>query len=140
MRPWTESVYGIRPEQVIGSSIKTQFELRDGKPVLMRLPQLNFNDDKQGKPVAINLHIGRRPIAAFGNSDGDFEMLQWTTAGSGARLGMLVHHDDAGREFAYDRASHFGKLDQALDEAPRRGWIVVSMKDDWNTVFSEPAK
>ena len=139
MRPWTESVYGIRPEQVIGSSIKTQFDLRDGKPVLMRLPQLNFNDDKQGKPVAINLHIGRRPIAAFGNSDGDFEMLQWTTAGSGARLGMLVHHDDAGREFAYDRDSSVGRLARGLDQYQAMGWTLISMKNDWKVVFA-PSK
>ncbi len=139
MRPWTESVYGIPPEQVIGSSIKTQFELRDGKPVLMRLPQLNFNDDKAGKPVAINLHIGRRPIAAFGNSDGDFEMLQWTTAGSGARQGMLVHHDDAGREFAYDRDSSVGRLARGLDQYQAMGWTLISMKNDWKVVFA-PAK
>ena len=139
MRPWTESVYGIRPEQVIGSSIKTQFDLRDGKPVLMRLPQLNFNDDKQGKPVAIHLHIGRRPIAAFGNSDGDFEMLQWTTAGSGARLGMLVHHDDAAREFAYDRDSSVGRLARGLDQYQAMGWTLISMKNDWKVVFA-PAK
>ena len=139
MRPWTESVYGIPPEQVIGSSIKTKFELRDGKPVLMRLPQLNFNDDKAGKLVAIHLHIGRRPIAAFGNSDGDFEMLQWTTAGSGARLGMLVHHDDAAREFAYDRDSSVGRLARGLDQYQAMGWTLISMKNDWKVVFA-PSK
>jgi hypothetical protein len=101
MRPWTEKVYGIPPEQVVGSSAKTKFELRDGKPVLLRLPELNFIDDKEGKPVGINQHIGRRPIAAFGNSDGDLQMLQWTTAGSGARFALLVHHTDAAREWAY---------------------------------------
>jgi phosphoserine phosphatase len=135
MRPWVEKVYGIPPEQVIGSSIKTKFELRDGKPVLVRLPEINFIDDKEGKPVGIQQHIGRRPIAAFGNSDGDLQMLQWTTAGSGSRLGLLVHHTDAGREWAYDRNSHIGKLDKALDEAQARSWAVVDMKKDWKTVF-----
>jgi hypothetical protein len=135
MRPWTEKVYGIPPEQVIGSSIKTKFEFRDGKPVLMRLPELNFIDDKAGKPVGINQHIGRRPIAAFGNSDGDLQMLQWTTAGSGARFGLIVHHTDAEREWAYDRTSHVGRLDKALDEAGVQGWTVVNMKRDWKTVF-----
>ena len=135
MRPWTEKVYGIPPEQVVGSSIKTKFELRDGKPVLARLPELNFIDDKAGKPVGIQQHIGRRPIAAFGNSDGDFQMLEWTTSGKGARFGMIVHHDDAAREWAYDRESHIGRLDRGLDEAPKRGWTVVGMKDDWRVVF-----
>jgi phosphoserine phosphatase len=135
MRPWTEKVYGIPPEQVIGSSIRTKFEVRDGKPVLVRLPEINFIDDKAGKPVGIQQHIGRRPIAAFGNSDGDFEMLEWTTAGPGPRLGVYVHHDDAGREWAYDRTSPIGKLDRGLDEAPKRGWVVISMKNDWKVVF-----
>jgi hypothetical protein len=120
MRPWTEKVYGIPPEQVIGSSIKTRFELRDGKPVLVRLPEINFIDDKAGKPVGIQMHIGRRPIAAFGNSDGDLQMLQWTTAGSGARFGLIVHHTDAEREYAYDRQSSVGRLDKALDEAKKK--------------------
>jgi phosphoserine phosphatase len=137
MRPWTEKVYGIPPEQVVGSSIKTKFEMRDGKPVLVRLPELNFIDDKEGKPVGIQQHIGRRPIAAFGNSDGDLQMLQWTTAGSGARFVLLVHHTDAEREWAYDRQSHIGRLDKAWDEAKAKGWTVVSMKDDWKAVFSE---
>jgi hypothetical protein len=119
MRPWTEKVYGIPPEQVVGSSIKTKFELRDGKPVLMRLPEINFIDDKAGKPVGINQHIGRRPLMAFGNSDGDFQMLEWTTAGEVPRFGLLVHHTDARREWAYDRESHIGKLARGLDEAPR---------------------
>jgi len=136
MRPWTEQVYGIPPEQVVGSSIKTKFELRDGKPALMRLPELNFNDDKEGKPIGINQHIGRRPIAAFGNSDGDFQMLEWVTAGTGPRFGFILHHDDAVREFAYDRASAVGKLDRGLDEAPKRSWTVVSMKNDWKRVFA----
>ena len=135
MRPWTERVYGIPPEQVVGSSIKTKYEVRDGEPVLMRLPEVNFIDDKAGKPVGINQHIGRRPIAAFGNSDGDFQMLEWTTTGSGARFGLIVHHDDAKRAYAYDRKSSIGKLDRALDEAPKRGWVVVSMKRDWKVVF-----
>jgi phosphoserine phosphatase len=136
VRPWVERVYGIPPEQVVGSSIKTKFELRDGKPVLMRLAEVHFIDDKAGKPVGIHQQIGRRPIAAFGNSDGDFEMLEWVTAGTGARFGLLVHHDDAVREFAYDRASAAGKLDRGLDEAPKRGWTVVSMKNDWKRVFT----
>ena len=140
MRPWVERVYGVPPEQVIGSSIKTQFELRDGKPVLMRLPEVNFIDDKTGKPVGINAYIGRRPIAAFGNSDGDLEMLQWTTAGRGARLALIVHHTDAEREWAYDRTSSIGRLDKALDEAQARGWTVVSMKDDWKRIFPFEAK
>ncbi|MFN0052519.1 MAG: HAD family hydrolase [Planctomycetales bacterium] len=136
MRPWTEAVYGIPPEQVIGSSIKTKFELHDGKPVLTRLPEINFIDDKAGKPVGINQHIGRRPIAAFGNSDGDFEMLEWTTSGKGPRFGLIVHHTDADRESAYDRDSHVGRLARALDEAPQHGWVVVDMKQDWKQVFS----
>jgi phosphoserine phosphatase len=135
MRPWVERVYGIPPEQVIGSSIKTRFELRDGEPVLVRLPEINFIDDKEGKPVAIHQHIGRRPIAAFGNSDGDLQMLQWTTAGEGRRLGVIIRHTDAEREWAYDRESHIGRLDQALDEATGRGWVVVDMKDDWGRVY-----
>ena len=135
MRPWTESVYGIPPEQVVGSSIKTVFEVRDGEPVLVRLPEMNFLDDKEAKPVGINSHIGRRPIAAFGNSDGDFQMLEWTTAGSGARLGVFVHHTDGEREWAYDRESHIGRLDRGLNEADARGWIVVNMRDDWRRIF-----
>jgi len=135
MRPWAEAVYGIPPEQVVGSSIKTKFELRDGKPVLVRLPEINFIDDKAGKPVGIHQHIGRRPIAAFGNSDGDLQMLQYTAAGSGARFCLLVHHTDAVREWAYDRESPIGTLDKAWDEAVAGGWTVVSMKDDWKTIF-----
>jgi phosphoserine phosphatase len=137
MRPWTERIYGIPPEQVVGSSIKTRFERRDGQPRLFRLPEINFIDDKTGKPIGINQHIGRRPIAAFGNSDGDLEMLQWTTmSGSGARLGAIVHHTDAEREYAYDRKSHFGKLDLALDAAAVNRWTVVDMKKDWKRVFA----
>jgi hypothetical protein len=135
MRPWAERVYGIPPEQVVGSSIKTAFQLRDGEPVLVRLPEMNFIDDKAGKPVGIDQHIGRRPIAAFGNSDGDLQMLQWTTAGSGMRFGLLVHHTDADREWAYDRDSSVGRLDKALDEARTKGWTVVDMQRDWKVVF-----
>ncbi|MBS0205485.1 MAG: haloacid dehalogenase-like hydrolase [Planctomycetes bacterium] len=135
MRPWAEAAYGIPPEQVIGSSVKTKFELRDGQPVIVRLPELNFIDDKEGKPVAINLHIGRRPIAAFGNSDGDLQMLQYTGAGDRARFCLYVHHDDAAREYAYDRTDHLAKLDKGLDAAAAKGWTVVSMKNDWKTVF-----
>lgn len=136
MRPWAEGTYGIPPEQVIGSSIVTKFEMRDGKPVLVRLPQLNFLDDKAGKPVAINQHIGRRPIAAFGNSDGDLQMLQWTAAGDRLRFCLLLHHTDAGREWAYDRDSTVGRLDKAFDEARAHNWTVVDMKKDWKRVFS----
>jgi phosphoglycolate phosphatase-like HAD superfamily hydrolase len=137
MRPWTEKVYGIPPEEVVGSSIKTKYEMRDGKPVLMRLPEMNFIDDKTGKPVGINSHIGRRPITAFGNSDGDQQMLEWTQAGSGARLMMLVHHDDAGREFAYGAESKIGTFSDALmAEAQKSGWTIISMKDDWKRIFS----
>jgi phosphoserine phosphatase len=135
MRPWVEEVYGIPPEQVIGSSIKTKFELRDGTPVLVRLPEIHFIDDKDGKPVGINQHIGRRPIAAFGNSDGDLQMLQWTTAGSGARFGLLVHHTDSEREWAYDRNSSIGRLNKALDEAQVEGWVVMDMKRDWKVIY-----
>jgi phosphoglycolate phosphatase-like HAD superfamily hydrolase len=139
MRPWADGAYGIPPEQVVGSSIKTGFELRGGGPVLIKLPEVEFVDDKAGKPVGIHRFIGRRPIAAFGNSDGDLEMLQWTTIGApGRRFGLIVHHDDAEREYAYDRDSHVGRLDKALDAAPAAGWTVVSMKNDWRVVFPEP--
>ncbi len=138
MRTFSERVYGIPPEQVIGSSIKTKFEMRDGKPVIVRLPEVDFIDDKAGKPVGIQKFIGRRPIAAFGNSDGDLQMLQWTTAGDGPRFGLIVHHTDAEREWAYDRKSHIGTLDKALDEAKARGWTLVSMKDDWKTIYPPP--
>jgi hypothetical protein len=135
MRPWAERVYGIPPEQVIGSSIKTKFQITDGSPVLFRLPEVNFIDDKAGKPIGINEAIGRRPIAAFGNSDGDLQMLQWTTLSGGVRLGVIVHHTDAEREYAYDRQSHFGRLDVALDAAAVNKWTVVDMKTDWKVVF-----
>lgn len=135
MRPWTEAVYGIPPEQVVGSSIKTKFEMRDGTPIIVRLPEMNFIDDKAGKPIGINQHIGRRPIAAFGNSDGDLQMLQWTAAGAGRRFCLIVHHTDDEREWAYDKDSHVGRLDQALAEAREQGWTVVDMKRDWRTIF-----
>ena len=135
MRPWTEGRYGVPPEQVIGSSVKTKYELRDNQPTIVRLPEVEFIDDKQGKPVGINRFIGRRPILAFGNSDGDYEMLRWTTAGPGPRLGLLLHHTDARREWAYDRHSHVGRLDRALTEAPQWRWVVVDMKADWAVVF-----
>lgn len=140
MRVFAEEVYGVPPEQVIGSTIATKYELRDGKPVIVREPKLDFIDDKAGKPLAINKFIGRRPIAAFGNSDGDFEMLEWTTAGAGPRLAAIVHHDDAAREFAYDRDSHIGKLRRGLDEGPGRGWSIVSMKNDWKAVYPDPKR
>jgi hypothetical protein len=137
MRPWTEKVYGIPPEQVVGSSIKTKYEMHDGKPVLVRLPKIDFIDDKAGKPVGINSHIGRRPIAAFGNSDGDQQMLEWTQAGNGARLMMLVHHDDAEREYAYGPKSKIGTFSDALmAEAKKSGWTVISMKNDWKRIFA----
>ena len=136
MRPWAEKVYGIPPEQVVGSSIKTKFEMRDGKPVLVRLPEMNFIDDGPGKPAGINSHIGHRPIAAFGNSDGDLEMLQWTAAGNGKRFCLYVHHTDAEREWAYDRQTPIGKLDKGLDEATAKGWTVVDMKNDWKRIFA----
>ncbi|MEM6798051.1 MAG: HAD family hydrolase [Planctomycetota bacterium] len=136
LRVFAEDAYGIPPEQVIGSTIKTRFEFRKGKPVLARLAEIDFVDDKAGKPVAINRHIGRRPIAAFGNSDGDLQMLQWTAAGAGRRLCVLVHHTDAQREWAYDRESAVGKLDKAIDEAAANGWTFADMKQDWAAVFS----
>jgi phosphoglycolate phosphatase-like HAD superfamily hydrolase len=136
MRPWTEKVYGIPPEQVVGSSIKTKYEMRDGKPFLIRLPELNFVDDKAGKPIGINSHIGRRPIAAFGNSDGDQQMMEWTQSDTGARLMVLVFHDDAEREWAYGAESKIGTFSNALmAEAKKNGWVVISMKKDWKVIF-----
>ena len=134
MRPWVERVYGIPPEQVVGSRAKVKYELRDGTPVLMRLAEVDLVDDKAGKPVGIHQVIGRRPIAAFGNSDGDFEMLEWTTSRPGPHFGLIVHHTDAEREWAYDRSSHIGQLARGLDEAPKRGWIVADMKQDWKVI------
>jgi len=136
MRAFAEDVYGIPPERVIGSSIRTKYEVRDGKPVIVRLPEIEFVDDKAGKPVGIHKFIGKRPIMAVGNSDGDFQMLEWTTSAPGPRLAMIVHHDDAVREFAYDRGSHIGKLERGLDEAGTRGWSLISVKNDWKTVYT----
>ena len=137
MRPMTEKAYGIPPEQVVGSSVVTEFQKRDGKQALVRMPKIAFIDDKAGKPVGIYEHIGRRPILAFGNSDGDMQMLEYTTAGKGRRLGLLVHHTDAEREYAYDRESHVGKLDKALDQADANGWIIVDMKTNWKQIFPD---
>lgn len=135
MRPWTQQAYGIPPQQVVGSSIRTKFEIREGVPSIWRLPDINFIDDGPGKPVGINQYIGRRPVCAFGNSDGDYQMLQWTTMNKGARLGMIVHHDDAEREYAYDRNSSVGRLVKGLDDAGKYGWVLISMKNDWKTIF-----
>jgi len=135
MRVFADRVYGIPPEQIVGSSGKLAFELRDGRPVLMKLPTFNFNDDKTGKPVGVQMHIGRRPIAAFGNSDGDLQMLEWARGGGGVRFALIVHHTDAEREWAYDRTSSIGRLDKALDVAQAEGWTVVDMKNDWKTIF-----
>jgi hypothetical protein len=138
MRPWTEWIYGIPPEQVVGSSGAVKLEIGpDGKPMLAKLAKVEFVDDGPGKPVGINRFIGRRPIFAFGNSDGDLQMLQWTAAGDGARFMGIVHHTDAAREYAYDRKSPIGKLDKALDEGAAKGWTVVDMKRDWRVVFPE---
>jgi phosphoserine phosphatase len=139
MRVFAEQAYGVPPQQMVGSSLELKYELRNGQPVLVQQPKVAVIDDKAGKPVGIHKAIGKRPIAAFGNSDGDFQMLEWTTSAPGARLGVLVHHDDAGREYAYDRKSPFGRLDRGLDEAGPRGWTVVSMKDDWKQVYA-PAR
>ena len=135
MRPWTERIYGIPPEQVVGSSGVVKYELKDGKPVLMKEAKVEFVDDGPGKPVAINRFIGRQPVFAFGNSDGDQQMLEYTAGGAGARFMGLVHHTDAVREYAYDRQSPIGRLDNAWDEAVRRKWIVVDMRADWNTIY-----
>lgn len=140
MRPWAEKAYGIPPEQIIGSAGKQKYELRDSggqtKPVLVKLPELDHYDDKEGKPIAIQRIIGRRPLAAFGNSDGDLQMLEWTSAGDGQRLCVYVHHTDDKREWSYDRTSHIGKLDKGLDVARAKGWTVVNMKDEWKKVFA----
>ena len=139
MRPWTEQIYGIPPEQVVGSSIKTEFKTADGRAELIRLPAINFIDDGAGKPVGINEHIGQRPIAAFGNSDGDLQMLQWATMSGNRGLGLIVHHTDGAREYAYDRQSHFGRLDKAFEAAKQYNWTLVSMKDDWKEIFPSSA-
>jgi hypothetical protein len=136
LRVWAQGVYGIPPEQVIGSQGKVAFELRDGRPVLVKLPQIDLLDDRAGKPVGIHRQIGRRPIAAFGNSDGDLEMLQWATSGPGRRFGLIVHHTDGEREWAYDRDFPISALDKALDEAQARGWTVVDMKRDWKRIYA----
>ncbi len=135
VRNFSESKYGIPPAQVVGSSIKTKYEVVDGVPTLIRLPEMNFINDKDGKPVGINQYIGQRPIFASGNSDGDYQMLEWTTAGEGPRFGLILHHTDAEREYAYDRDSSVGRLNKALDDAPSKGWVVIDMKKDWKTVF-----
>jgi len=135
MRPMTEKAYGIPPEQVVGSSVVSKFKIVDGKPKIVRMPKIDFIDDKAGKPVGIYQHIGRRPILAFGNADADMQMIQYTKAGAGPRLGLYVHHTDAEREYAYDRESHVGKLDKVLDMADANGWIIVDMKKDWKRVF-----
>jgi phosphoglycolate phosphatase-like HAD superfamily hydrolase len=135
MRPWAERVYGVAPEQVVGSRAKVKYERRERRPVLLRLAEVDLVNDGAGKPVGIHQAIGRRPIAAFGNSDGDFEMLEWTTSGRGARFGLIVHHTDAKREWAYDRGSHIGSLIRGLDEAPTRGWAVVDMQRDWKVIY-----
>jgi phosphoserine phosphatase len=137
IRPWAERVYGIPPEQVIGSRAKVRYEVRNGTPVLSRLAEVDLVDDKAGKPVGIHQVIGRRPIAAFGNSDGDFEMLEWATSAPGPRLGVIVHHTDGEREWAYDRASHVGQLVRGLDEAGKRGWVVVDMKREWRRIYPD---
>jgi phosphoglycolate phosphatase-like HAD superfamily hydrolase len=137
MRPISEEAYGIPPEQVVGSSIVAEFQLKDGKPALVRMPKIDFINDKAGKPVGIYQHIGRRPILAFGNADADMQMIEYTMAGEGRRLGLFLHHTDADREYAYDRKSHVGTLDKALDQAGASGWIVVDMKNDWKAVFPE---
>jgi hypothetical protein len=140
LRVFAEERYGIPPEQVIGSSIRTKYEVRNGQPAIVRLPEIDFIDDKAGKPVGIHKFIGRRPIAAFGNSDGDLEMLEWVTSAPGARLGVIVRHDDAAREFAYDRESHVGRLARGLDQGPARGWTIVSMQNDWKRVYPGEVK
>jgi hydroxymethylpyrimidine pyrophosphatase-like HAD family hydrolase len=138
MRVFSEEVYGVPPEQVVGSSGKLKYEMRDSGPVLLKQPEIEFIDDGPGKPVGIQKFIGRRPLMAFGNSDGDLQMLQWTTSSAAPRFALIVHHTDADREWAYDRDSHIGKLDKALDEAAARGWTVVSMKDDWKVIYPPP--
>jgi len=137
LRVFAEEVYGIPPQQVVGSSVETRYEVGDTGPELRREPRIDFIDDKAGKPVGINRHIGRRPVIAVGNSDGDFQMLEWTTAGRGPRLGIFIHHDDADREYAYDRESKIGRLARGLDEAEERGWRIVSMKNDWKQVYPD---
>jgi phosphoserine phosphatase len=140
MRAMSEQAYGIPPEQVVGSSVVAEFQIKNGKPVLVRMPKIDFVNDKEGKPVGIYEHIGQRPILAFGNSDSDMQMIEYTTAGEGRRLGLFVHHTDAEREYAYDRESHVGTLDKALDQADTNGWIIVDMKNDWKEIFPDKNK
>jgi len=135
MRPWIEEVYGIPRDQVIGSSIKTKFAINDGNPVIMQLPEIDFINDKEGKPLGINKFIGRKPVFASGNSDGDLQMLQWTASGDGLRFMLYLHHTDSIREWAYDRKSHIGRLDKGLDEAKKEGWMIINMKEDWKVVY-----
>jgi hypothetical protein len=135
VRAFAPQAYGIPPEQIVGSMGRMKYEPREGKPAIVKLPEADFIDDGPGKPVGIQKFIGRRPVIAFGNSDGDFEMLEWTTSAPGPRLALIVHHTDGEREVAYDRQSHIGKLDRALDEAPKRGWVLIDMKKDWKQVF-----
>lgn len=135
MRPWAGRVYGVPPEQVVGTTFRLRYEVRDGRGDLLTLPELEFNDDGPGKPASISRLLGRRPVAAFGNSDGDYEMLEYTTTGPGRRLGVIVHHDDAEREYAYDRQSHVGRLDRGLTDAGRQGWHLASMRRDWGQIF-----
>jgi phosphoserine phosphatase len=139
LRVFAEEVYGVPPEQVVGSTIATQFELREGVPTIVRLPKLDFIDDKEGKPVAIHKFIGRRPLAAFGNSDGDHQMLQYTSGRAGPSFSMIVHHTDGEREWAYDRDSHIGRLDKALEEGRAKGWTIVNMREDWETIYPSAA-
>ena len=137
MRPWVEHTYGVPPEQVVGTTFKLRYGVTNGRGELTTLPELDLVDDGPGKPAGISRAFGRRPVAAFGNSDGDYEMLQYTTTGPGKRLGVIVHHDDAAREYAYDRQSHIGRLDRGLTDAARHGWILASMQRDWARVFRE---
>lgn len=136
IRPWSEPVYGVPPEQVIGSSLKLKLESFEHGPALVRLPEIGFIDDRSNKPVAIHEHIGRRPVLAVGNSDGDLAMLEWTRSGPGKRMAMLVHHTDARREWAYDRGSKVGQLDHALDAARKKGWPIIDMRSDWKRIFA----
>jgi len=136
MRPWVEQAYGIPPYQVVGSSGKMKYEMVDGKPVIMKLPELIFNNDEDGKPIGIHQYIGKRPVFAAGNSDGDYQMIEWTTTATDyPRFGMFVHHTDAEREYAYDRNSHIGKLEKGLDDAAKNNWTIVDMKNDWAKIY-----
>ena len=137
MRVWAEEVYGIPPDQIVGSSVKVKFEMKEGTPALVKLPEINFIDDKEGKPVGIHQHIGKRPVFTAGNSDGDYAMLQYTTSGKGPRLGMIVHHTDSICEWAYDRKSPVGRLERGLDEASKNNWLIVDMKENWNRIYPE---